>query len=36
MRGLTNKVDQNIIDLKGNFIFSARHVTILIRMHVII
>ena len=32
MPGLTNEVDQNctIADLKGNFIFCARHVAVLI------
>ena len=30
MQGITNEVDQSctISDLKGNFIFSARHVTV--------
>ena len=30
MRGLTNEIDQNctIPDLKGNFIYSARHITV--------
>ena len=37
MLGLINEVDQNctISDLKGNFIFSAGHVTLLVTIHAI-